>query len=286
MNVLIAGATGSVGGHLVRLAKDAGHRVTALSRAATALDGIADRVIPFDATQGIPELSGHDVVISALGAPIALGHRDRRSFRSVDFAGNLNLLKGAKRGGVQRFVYVSVHVETGYAATAYVLAHEEFGNALQSSGLDHTIVRPTGIFSAFDDFIPMARRGLMMVLGDGSARTNPIHPADVARVCLDCIEKGPSELDIGGPDILTRRQIAELAFEAIGKRPRLLKVPATAMDFGAYVARMANPRLGELLEFLSRVATLDCIATALGSQHLSDYFKASAAPSEPSQTSD
>jgi uncharacterized protein YbjT (DUF2867 family) len=274
MNILIAGATGSVGRELVSLAKASGHRVTALARNAAKLQEIADRVIPFDATQGIPELSGNDVVISALGAPIAMGHKDRRPFRAVDFAGNLNILKGAKRAGVQRFVYVSVHVETGYAATSYVLAHEEFGNALQSSGLDNTIVRPTGIFSAFDDFIPMARRGTMMVLGDGSARSNPIHPTDVAQACLDCIVKGPAELNIGGPDILTRRQIAELAFEAVGKKQRILRMPASVMDFGAYVTRIVNPRLGELLEFLSRVATVDCVAPAKGKLHLADYFKA------------
>ena len=282
MNILIAGATGSVGRELVNLAKAAGHRVTALARSAAKLQGVADRVIPFDATKGIPELSGHDVVISSLGAPIAFGHKDRRPFRAVDFAGNLNLLKGAKRGGVRRFIYVSVHVETGYAATAYVLAHEEFGNALQASDIENTIVRPTGIFTAFDDFIPMARRGLIMVLGDGSARSNPVHPADVAQACLNCIVNGPAELNIGGPDILTRRQIAELAFEAVGKRPRIVKLPASVMDFAAYVTRIANPRLGELLEFVSRVATVDGIAPSLGKQTLADYFKAATTPPETS----
>ena len=280
MNVLIAGATGSVGRELVNLAKAAGHRVTALARTATKLQDVADRVIPFDATAGIPELSGHDVVISALGAPISFGHKDRRPFRAVDFAGNLNLLKGAKRGGVQRFIYVSVHVETGYAATSYVLAHEEFVNSLQSSEIENTVVRPTGIFSAFDDLIPMARRGITMVLGDGSARSNPVHPADVAQACLDCIVTGPAELNIGGPDILTRRQIAELAFEAVGKPPRIVKVPASVMDFGAYVVRIANPRVGEMLAFVSRVATVDCIAPQLGKQTLADYFKASTTPPE------
>lgn len=278
MNILIAGATGSVGRELVTQAKAAGHRVTALARNAAKLQGIADRVIPFDATVGIPELSGNDVVISALGAPIAMGHKDRRPFRAVDFAGNLNILKGAKRAAIQRFVYVSVHVEPGYAATSYVLAHEEFGNALQASGIDNTIVRPTGIFTAFDDFLPMARRGLLTVLGDGSARSNPIHPADVAQACLNCIVKGPAELNIGGPDVLTRRQIAELAFEAVGRNPRIMRLPASAMDFGAYLTRIVNPRLGEMLEFVSRVATVDCIAPLLGKQHLVDYFKAATTP--------
>ena len=284
-SVLIAGATGSVGSQALRLALDRGYRVTALARNAERLRETAHRVIPFDATQGIPELAGQDVVISALGAPIAFAHKDRRAFRAVDFAGNVNLLKAARRAGVSRFIYVSVHVEIGYAGTSYVRAHEEFVNVLQSSGLDHTIIRPTGIFSAFHDFIPMARRGVMMVLGSGAAKTNPVHQSDVAKACVDSIEAGPAEMNMGGPDILTRRAIAELAFHAVGKRPRIINLPPSLMGFGGYVTRIGNPRLGAMLEFLSHVATVDCIAPALGSQHLSDYFESLASPSRDQTSS-
>ena len=274
MNILIAGATGSVGRELVTLAKAAGHRVTALARNATKLEGIADRIIPFDATEGIPELSGNDVVISALGAPVAFNHTDRRPFRAVDFAGNLNILKGAKRGGIRRFIYVSVHVETGYAATAYVLSRTK-SSATLCRLLDSTIqsFAPPASSPPSMIFFRWLAAGTMMVLGDGSARTNPVHPADVAQTCLNCIAKGPAELNIGGPDTLTRRQIAELAFAAVDKKPRIFRVPASALDFGAYVTRIVNPRLGEMLEFVSRVATVDCVAPSLGKQHLADYFK-------------
>jgi uncharacterized protein YbjT (DUF2867 family) len=272
-SVLIAGATGSIGGEVLRLSKERGYRVTALARSAARLRDDADRVIAFDATNGIPELAGHDAVVSSLGAPVAFGHKDRTSFRNVDFAANLNLLKAAKRAGIQRFVYVSMHVEPGYASTAYVLAHEEFVNALETSGLSYTIVRPTGVFSAFRDFIPMARRGLIVVPGDGSARTNPVHQTDVARQCVEAIAAGPRDIQIGGPDTLTRRGIAELAFAAVHKKPRILKIPASLMELGGSLTRMANPRLGEMIEFVSRVATIDCIAPPLGSERLSDYFQ-------------
>jgi uncharacterized protein YbjT (DUF2867 family) len=277
-SILVAGATGSVGREAVRLAKDRGYRVTALSRNAARLQDEADRVIAFDATEGIPEFAGHEVVISALGASVGMSHPDRRPFRSIDFGGNMNLLKAAKRAGVQRFIYVAAHIEQGYASTSYILAHEEFVNALQASGIPHTIVRPTGIYSAFHDFIPMARRGVMMVLGDGKARTNPVHQADVALACVDSIEEGPSDLQIGGPDIVTRREIAELAFAAVGKRPRIMPLPASLMELGGGLTKIFNPRFGEMLEFVSRVAVIDCIAPALGSKRLSDYLQQLAAP--------
>lgn len=275
--ILVAGATGSVGREVVRLARESGHRVTALSRNAGALRDAADRVIPFDATQGIPELAGHEVVISTLGAPVGMSHPDRRPFRAIDFGANLNILKGARRAGIERFIYVAAHIEQGYASTSYILAHEEFVNALHDSGIPYTVLRPTGIFSAFHDFVPMARRGLLMVLGDGRARTNPIHQADVAQACLDAIGASDRERNLGGPDILTRREIAELAFAAVGKRPRILRLPASSMELGGSVTRIFNQRLGEMLEFVARVATVDCIAPVAGGRKLSDYLNALAA---------
>ena len=279
--ILVAGATGSVGREVVHLAKSSGHRVTALSRNAGILRDEADRVIPFDATQGIPELAGHEVVISALGASVAMSNPDRRPFRAIDFGANLNILKAAKRAGIERFIYVAAHIEPGYASTSYILAHEEFVNALQDSGIPYTILRPTGIYSAFHDFIPMARRGVMMVLGDGSARTNPIHQIDVAQACLDAVHTTDRERNIGGPDTLTRREIAELAFAAVGKRPRIMRIPGSLMELGGAVTKIFNPRLGEMLEFVARVATVDCIAPVAGSHKLSDYLNGLAQSDRP-----
>jgi len=134
----------------------------------------------------------------------------------------------ALAAGVKRFLYVSVHLEAGYRQTAYIQAHEEFVDALRRSGLNYSVIRPTGIFAAFGDFVNLARKGLTTVIGDGRARTNPVHQADVAGKLLENLESGPTELSVGGPEVFTRREIAELAFAVIGKRPRVLPVPAAA----------------------------------------------------------
>ena len=275
LRVLIAGATGSVGRQAVAALKARNHRVTALSRRANELAGIADRVIPFDATSGIPELAGHDVVLSALGAPVASRHRDRSAFHNIDYKANLNLLTACKRAGIGRFVYVAAHVEPGYADTAYIRAHEEFVQALRAAApvISSTVVRPTGIFSAFDDLIAMARRGALPVIGGGMARTNPIHQADVAEVCANRIAEGPAEISIGGPDTLTRRDIADLVFAAIDRKPRLIPVSPGMFAFAAKAAGLFQPRLGELLDFVARVSVTDSIAPAIGRRRLEDYLR-------------
>jgi uncharacterized protein YbjT (DUF2867 family) len=276
MRIFVAGATGAVGFEFVRLAKARGYFVRTLSRSpenARKLEGLADEVLTQDASSGVPSLDGMDVVVSALGAPVTMWARERRRYREVDLAGNLKLLEAARSAGVARFVYVSVHVAPGYRDSAYIRAHEEFVDALGRSGISCTVIRPTGIFPALNDFVGMARKGFASVIGDGRARTNPVHPADVAGVLLEHLTSGPAEVSVGGPEILTRREIAEIAFKVLGKRPRVMSISPGVFRLVA-TAAVANPRLRELLEFVTAVSTTDCVAPRVGRLRLEDHFRA------------
>src|SRR5678815_4246259 len=158
-NVLVAGATGVLGREVTKLLQNTGHKVRTLSRdpeRAKAMHGIAHEVVTGDAT--IPErlnglLSGIDIVISCLGGSVLLGGNDKRSYHDVDTVANKNLLGEAERSSVRHFVYVSIHIQDGYANTAYVKAHEEVVDALRKSVLSFAVVQPTGVFSMFDQFL-------------------------------------------------------------------------------------------------------------------------------------
>jgi uncharacterized protein YbjT (DUF2867 family) len=253
--------------------------VRALVRSAAGADKVepyADDVITADALD--PQaLAGvcrpRDIVFSALGASVATGAAERRGYAQVDAAANLNLLAEARRAGVRRFVYTAVFVQPGYAATRYVRAHEAVAAAVLASGLPATVVRPTGFFTAMLAFLPMARRGVIPLVGGGAARSNPIHPADLAAACVEILRRGPADLPLGGPEVLTRRQIGEAAFAAVGKPPRFMPVPLGVMLAGAAAARLAKPRMGELLAFAGRVSAVDCVAPAYGTRTLADYFR-------------
>jgi len=276
MRVFVAGATGSVGFEFVRLAKARGHFLHTFSRSpenARKLAGLADKVEVHDVCTIVPSLKGIDVVVSALGAPVTMNSGEKRPYRDVDLEGNKNILDAAKTAGVKRFLYVSAHVEAGYRHTAYIRAHEEFVDALRLSGLKYSVIRPTGIFAAFNDFVSLARKGLTTVIGDGKARTNPVHQADVAGKLLECLDSGPDEMSIGGPETFTRREIAELAFAVLRKRPRVLRVPAVAFRLGAKLVGLQNPRLGELLEFVAAVSITDGMAPFVGRMRLEDHFR-------------
>ncbi len=275
----MAGATGMLGREVVTLLHAEGYRVRTLSRdpaRAEALAGLADQVVLGDATD--PDTltgaaDGVDAVISCLGAPMAFGLSDRRSFRDVDTVANLNLLRAAVTAGVDRFVYVSLLVRPDWQDTAYVLAHEEVVCEIRHSGISHAIVRPTGMFPIFDPFLPMARRGVAWIPGDGQARTNPVHPREVAEVCVGALDQGEDlSLPIGGPEVLTREDVVRLAFEAVGRRPRILHLPRWALLGAARLLRPWHPRLSEVTDFSARALTSDFLAPEAGTRRLGDHF--------------
>lgn len=284
MKILVAGASGVVGREVLQLLTGAGHQVRALSRSeanAAPVRALAADVRLGDATR--PETltglcDGCDVVFSALGGSVAMKHPDRRSYLAVDLEANRSLLAEARRAQAERpprFVYVSLHTEPGYADTAYVRAHEAFVDELRRSGLPYAVVRPTGIFSALADLVEMARRGAVPVVGSGAARSNPVHERDVAEACVEAIlSPDPAlEIEVGGPQILTRRQMAELAFQAIERRPRVLPVPALLMRLAAALVGLFDRRRGELFAFVARVSTTDCVAPQRGRRRLGEFFE-------------
>jgi uncharacterized protein YbjT (DUF2867 family) len=69
------------------------------------------------------------------------------------------------------------------------------------------------------DFLSMARSGRIWLFGTGATRINPIHGADLARAVVDTTEAGRGWLDVGGPEVFTQEEIAQLAFAALD-RPR------------------------------------------------------------------
>jgi len=275
--VLVAGASGQLGRHVAGELRRRGYRVRALSRRPERLAGDADEAVRGDLLDPASlraACEGVDVTFSCAGSSMNLNDlRDRRGPLEVDWGGNRNLLDAARRAGVRRFVYVSVYGARAMRHLEYTDAHERFADELAASGIDHVIVRPTGFFSFFGEIANMARRGRGIVIGDGTARTNPIHEADLAAVCAYAVAGGPREVGAGGPEAFTREEIVRVAFRAIGREPRLTHVPPGFFRAAAAAAKPLNRRLAALLAFGAEISQAECVAPAHGTCRLEDYFR-------------
>ncbi|HEY5195272.1 MAG TPA: NAD(P)H-binding protein [Solirubrobacteraceae bacterium] len=278
--VLIAGASGFLGRHIVLEASSRGYSVRALIRDPDKRELIesAEETIAIDLLDGGARLhdalAGVDVVVSAAGQPCTLQRiADRRSFRRVDHPINRALLDAAIPRGVRKFVYVTVLAGPELRELDYVAAHEEFVTDLKASAIDHTVVRANGFFYSYLDLLDFARRGLAVSFADGSARSNPIHEADLAVACVEAIESESREIDVGGPEIVTRREEMELAFAAVSRNPRVLRIPGPLFKAVLPLIRLGDRRRGEMLDFLAAISGVDVLAPQHGSRRLGDYLR-------------
>ena len=191
MNVIIFGATGSVGRHLVEQSLRDGHTVTAFARDPSVLElthaNLTHRAGDvLDAAAVQAAIAGHDAVMVALGA----GRKG-----AVRAAGTRNVIAGMTRHGLRRLVCAStLGVGDSYPALNFFWKRIMFGlllrdafadhqaqeDAIRESGLDWVIVRPgaytdgpaTGVYKS--GFAP-AEKNIAL----------KISRADVARFMLE-----------------------------------------------------------------------------------------------------
>jgi uncharacterized protein YbjT (DUF2867 family) len=119
----------------------------------------------------------------------------------------------------------------------------------------------------------MARRGRVYLIGRGEHRINPIHGADLAVRCVDAMQGEHQEIDVGGPEILTYRDIAELAFRTLGQPPRITSVPVAIMRLLIAIMRPFSRHQAELLDFFTTGMSRDGVAPATGTHRLQEYFE-------------
>ncbi|MGB3562454.1 MAG: SDR family oxidoreductase [Thermoanaerobaculia bacterium] len=274
--VLVAGATGYLGGFVAQELEVRGHFVRALARAPEKLHplrGSLDEIVDGQVTR--PETLEHvcdgiDVVFSSIGIT---RQKDGLTFRDVDYQGNKNLLEAAERAGVETFVYVSVFNGPQLRHLDIVDAHEAFVDVLKASGLDYAVLRPTGYFSDMGAFLEMARKGRVYLIGSGENRVNPIHGADLAVCCADAMEGGGREIDVGGPEVMTWDEVVTLAIKVLGRPSKCTRIPEWLLWSVVRLVRLFNRHQGELLAFFTTMATTDVVAPATGTHTLEAHFE-------------
>lgn len=273
--VLVAGATGYLGGYLLEVLEKRGYWVRALARSpdkTAALDAdetFVGQITEPGSLRGIAD--GIDIVVSAIGIT---RQKDGLTYEDVDYQGNVNLLKESKRAGIRKFIYVSALGADAMPQLKMTAAKERFAAELAASGLDYAVMRPNGYFSDMCEFLKMAQKGRIYLFGDGGFRMNPVHGRDVAKACVNAIESDMHEFNFGGPAVLSHREMAKAAFDALKKPVRITCLPSFLADLAVPVlhACTSSKTYGPI-EFFLTVLTRDMIGEPFGTESLHTYFE-------------
>jgi uncharacterized protein YbjT (DUF2867 family) len=250
--ILVTGANGFVGSHLIeRLRKDdiAVRALVRMPSRAEKLKDLGAEVVPGDISD--PDAleaaaAGCDRVIHLVGI---IQEGRGFTFRSIHVEGTRNVLTAAKKAGVKQFFHQSALGTRENAKSEYHRTKWEAEQLVKAGGVPYTILRPSLIYGPGDLFTnrlaKMVRLSpVLPVIGTGRSKVQPIFIDEV----IACIAKAVTSdaflnavFEIGGPEQLTYEEVTKAIAEALGVKRPTVHMPMFFMRTMAAVAETVLP---------------------------------------------
>ena len=251
MKIFLTGATGFIGGHILRTLSAQGYEVTCLVRPpslrpTTARQRLEElpgvRVVEGEWTRPeswLASVAGNEIEMNAVGI---IRESHRASFAQVHTTSPIALFEAAAKTGASKIVQIS-------ALGADELAHSRFHRTklaadqhLARLGMPYVILRPSLVYGPGDHsmafFSSLACLPVTPVPGDGCYRVQPLHVRDLVRAVLCAVQRphlSAVVADIGGGEVLTFNDMLDLLARRQGKScgARKVHIPWSLMSLVA-----------------------------------------------------
>ncbi|HWP30212.1 MAG TPA: complex I NDUFA9 subunit family protein [Fimbriimonadales bacterium] len=222
MKILVAGASGFVGSHVVEHLLAEGFEVRGLvhSRAPRWENPKVEIVKgdirkPETLSEALKNTKGvaHCVGIIREGKGV--------TFENLVAEGTANLVKEAQKAGTEKFVFISALGTRPNARSRYHRTKWQAEEAVRNSGIPFTILRPSIIFGPEDDFINAFAGKWIPFPSGGKNLLQPVYVEDVARIVGSCFTNeltNGKTFELGGPERYEMRQVIAIAEEVFGRK--------------------------------------------------------------------
>ncbi|MBA3787652.1 MAG: NADH-binding protein, partial [Actinobacteria bacterium] len=188
-------------------------------------------------------LDGADVayyLVHSLGA---------RDFERQDREAAENVSREAARAGVGQLVYLGGLGGDEPGASAHLRSRRETGERLASDGVPVTTLRAAMVIgkgsAAFETILGLVKRLPVMITPSWvSTPTQPIALEDIARYLRGVAGNDAATgkaFDVGGPEVMTYRQMIERIAALLGRNPRILEVPVLTPALSAWWLELVTP---------------------------------------------
>jgi nucleoside-diphosphate-sugar epimerase len=282
--ILVTGASGFIGSHVVRALSVAGHDVLATGRDASRLAALADMSVLIKTADIACDpletlVAGRDAVVhcAALSSPWGT----RSAFQRANVDATRRLLDAANKAHVRCFVHLSSPSiyfrladqfdipETFVPPRRWINAYAE--SKWQSeqcvadtryAGMSRIILRPRAVFgegdrAIFPRILRVAERGWFPHIGDGKAVIDTTYVGNVADAVTAALmlpeSAEPQVFNITNGEPLAVRELLDRLFESLGMPVRAVRLPRrTAVILGALAEGVAHLRPGQPEPRLSR----------------------------------
>ncbi|MFC6731326.1 MULTISPECIES: NAD(P)H-binding protein [unclassified Haladaptatus] len=241
MRVLVTGATGFVGRLLVPALLEAGHEVRVLVRDAArydALEGVSvfegDLLEPWGADEALDGIDAAYYLVHSMGSSGDFRERDRRAAHNFE--------RAASRAGVSRVFYLGGLGEDRDNLSEHLKSRREVERILREGDYDLTTLRAAIIIgdgsTSFEMVRQLADRLPVMVTPKWvDTKCQPIAIEDVIAYLVGALsvpETAGETYEIGGPDVLTYREVLEHTAALQGHDLTIIRVPVLTPRLSAY----------------------------------------------------
>jgi len=174
-------------------------------------------------------VAGADLVVNLVGI---LHERRKGDFQRLMAEGAGRVARLAAAAEVERLVHISAIGADPQSPSAYGRAKAEGEQAVRAAFPQATILRPSIVFGQEDQFFNrfgrLARLLPFMPVIAGNTRMQPVYVGDVADAVLAAAEREDAQgrtYELGGPQVLSFRELLRFVLTATGQRKPLVDVP-------------------------------------------------------------
>ena len=221
MKVLVAGATGLVGGRAIDALIDGGHEACAVGRRPLGREGVVDCIVDFSA---LDELPAADAAVCALGTTRA-DAGSAAAFRAVDHDAVLAFAEAARRAGLARFVLVTSVGADPRAFALYPRVKGEVEAAVAGLGFERLdilqpglLLGPRSAHRPVEALLQRAAPWLSPLLRGGLARYGAIEADLVAHAAANLLSVSGDGVRRYENDALRMLAVGRAGSEAQGER--------------------------------------------------------------------
>ncbi len=251
--ILVTGATGFVGRHLVARLQARGETIRPLVRdewtarrahgagIEPAIGGVTDRESLFRAMDGV------ETVIHLVAIIVEKGDA---TFERINAEGARNVAEAARAAGVKRFLHMSANGVQDNPRYPYLQSKWQGEQAVVASGLPYAALRPSLIFGAGDQFFNtlatlVRLNPIVPIAGDGRALFQPVWVEDVCTCFLKLLDDDAylgQSYEIGGPEQLSYEDLVDVVMRVLGTRKPKVHVSVALMKPAAAMMEALLPK--------------------------------------------
>ena len=231
MNILLTGASGFIGHHILHALEQQNHHVTACYRSPGKLVfrskntrtlqlDYADMMKEID---WLPHLKNIDVVINCVGIIV---EAKQQTFQTLHAQVPTALFKAAEQVAVKKVIQISALGADQKAQSAYHLSKKSADDALKALSMDWYVLQPSIVYGdgaqSMALFHALAALPVHALIDGGEQLMQPVHVSDLVDTVIQCLKpdsKACITLPLVGPKAISFKNLLEQLRQRLGKKP-------------------------------------------------------------------